>query len=190
MPRADLARLDALIESLDVAAAVPDVHARCRQVKDVLHDFMTCGEEILAPRLLRPAPDKYARRLVHRDPAGCYSAVAMVWGRNQGTPLHDHAGVWCVECVYRGRIRVTSYRVDGDPETGPVGFEQDSTILAGVGEAGALIPPYEYHRIENPDPDPAVTLHVYGGEMTWCHIFEPDGQGRWRRERRALTYTD
>ena len=46
--------------------------------------------------------------------AAGYSVVVMVWDRNQGTPLHDHAGVWCVECVYRGRIRVTSFDLEND----------------------------------------------------------------------------
>jgi hypothetical protein len=35
-----------------------------------------------------------------------------------------------------------------------------------------------------------VTLHVYGGEMDHCHIFEPAGDGTYRRQRRALSYHD
>jgi predicted metal-dependent enzyme (double-stranded beta helix superfamily) len=113
----------------------------------------------------------------------------MVWGKGQGTPLHDHAGIWCVECVYSGRITVTSYAVrGGDAETGVVQFEKQTQIVAGPGEAGALIPPFEYHVIANADPTPAVTIHVYGGEMTHCHVFSPVDGGH-RREYRELTYT-
>ena len=113
----------------------------------------------------------------------------MVWNRGQGTPLHDHAGTWCVECVYRGRIRVTSYSVrGGDPERGVVRFEKETVVMAGVGEAGALIPPFEYHVLENADETPSVTLHVYGGEMTYCHIFEP-AEGGYLRKYRELGYT-
>jgi predicted metal-dependent enzyme (double-stranded beta helix superfamily) len=113
----------------------------------------------------------------------------MVWNRGQGTPLHDHAGTWCVECVYRGRIRVTSYSVrGGDPEKGVVRFERETVVMAGVGEAGALIPPFEYHVLENADETPSVTLHVYGGEMTYCHIFEPV-EGGYLRKYRELGYT-
>jgi hypothetical protein len=61
-------------------------------------------------------------------------------------------------------------------------------VHAGVGEAGALIPPFEYHLLENAGEAPAVTLHVYGGETTRCHIFEPSGNG-WLRRYRELTYT-
>ena len=93
-----------------------------------------------------------------------------------------------MECVYRGRIRVTSFDLEGDPEAGPVRFTPESVIHAGRGEAGALIPPFEYHMIENPDEQAAITLHVYGGEMTWCHAFFPV-EGGYRRETRQLSYT-
>jgi predicted metal-dependent enzyme (double-stranded beta helix superfamily) len=118
-----------------------------------------------------------------------YSVLAMVWNVGQGTPLHDHSGTWCVECVYQGRIRVTSYSVrGGDPESGVVQFARETEILAGPAEAGALIPPFEYHVLANAGDQPAVTIHVYGGEMTSCHIYEPV-EGGWRRRYRALEYT-
>ena len=46
----------------------------------------------------------YGRRLLHRDPRGRYTVVVMTWGPGQGTPIHDHANLWCVECVYRGNV--------------------------------------------------------------------------------------
>ena len=94
-----------------------------------------------------------------------------------------------MECVYQGRIAVTSYSVrGGNPETGVVQFERETEIVAGPGEAGALIPPFEYHVISNIDPTPSVTIHVYGGEMDHCHIFSPVAGGH-RREYRELSYT-
>jgi predicted metal-dependent enzyme (double-stranded beta helix superfamily) len=182
--------LHELIHRLDDAVAVRDDAVCCRRVKQVLTDVIGRGERFLDAALLQPASDRYARRLVHRDPAGRYTVLAMVWDRGQGTGLHDHAGIWCVECVYEGRIRVTSYSVrGGDPEEDLVEFRQEAVVLAGVGEAGALIPPFEYHVLQNPDEQPAVTLHVYGGEMTHCHVYEPVGEGRYRRHYRELAYT-
>lgn len=178
-----------LIRRLDQAVAMRDPHTLCQNVKRTLGEIVGSGEDFVDAGFLRPAPDRYARRLLHKDPAGRYTVVVMVWDRGQGTPLHDHAGVWCVECVYRGRIRVTSFDMEGDPDQGPVQFTPESVVYAGVGEAGALIPPFEYHMIENPDPTPAITLHVYGGEMTWCHAFFPLEGGGYRREHRPLTYT-
>jgi predicted metal-dependent enzyme (double-stranded beta helix superfamily) len=178
-----------LISRLDAAVAAADTPTICHNVKRVLEDVVCTGEQFVPPDFLEPAPDRYARRLLHKDPAGRYTVVVMVWDRGQGTPLHDHAGIWCVECVYRGRIRVTSFDNLDDPSASAVRFKREMVVLAGVGEAGALIPPFEYHMIENPDATSAVTLHVYGGEMQWSHIFVPIEGGAYRRETRQLTYT-
>ena len=184
------ARVDELIRRLDQATAARDDASRCRAVKQVLVDIVASGEQFLDPPYLAPAPDRYARRLIHRAPGNRYTVLAMVWAPGQGTPLHDHAGTWCVECVYRGRIRVTSFSAHGgDPERDLVRFEKETVVMAGVGEAGALIPPFEYHMIENPDADAAVDMNGDGGEMTFCHVFEPEAGGGYRRKYRELTYT-
>jgi len=183
------AKVADLLRRLDLAVATDDVNLLCRNVKRVLADIVSSSQEFLDASFLRTAPDRYARRLLHRDPAGRYSAVVMVWDRGQGTPLHDHSGMWCVECVYRGRIRVTSFDQVGDPAAEVMRFVPETVILAGKGEAGHLIPPFEYHMIENPDDTPAVTIHVYGGEMTSCNAFFPV-DGGYRQETRTLSYTD
>ena len=181
--------VDELVRRLDQAMVAPDDEGRCRNVKKVLTDMLGSGTPFLDPRFLQPTPNVYARRLLHRDPQGRYTAVVMVWDQGQGTPLHDHAGMWCVECVYTGKIRVTSYSVHGgNPDTGIVQFQKETVIHAGPGEAGALIPPFEYHVLENAIETPAVTLHVYGGEMTYCHIFTPQ-DGGWKRGYKELSYT-
>ena len=182
-------RVSDLIRRLDEAVATDDPNRLCANVKTVLTEVVMSGEEFLEPAFLQTAPDRYARRLLHRDPAGRYSVVVMVWDRGQGTPLHDHAGMWCVECVYRGRIRVTSFDLEGSPSAEVLRFTPESVALAGKGEAGHLIPPFEYHMIENPDQTPAVTIHVYGGEMTSCTAFFPLESGGHRREIRQLSYT-
>jgi predicted metal-dependent enzyme (double-stranded beta helix superfamily) len=183
------AKVDELIRRLDQAMKDVDDGIRCRNVKQVLMDVVQSGEEFLDAPYLLPTADCYARRLIHHDPQNRYSVLAMVWDRGQGTPLHDHAGTWCVECVYRGRIRVTSYSVHGgDPERDLVQFQRENVVMAGVGEAGALIPPFEYHVLENAGETPAVTIHVYGGDMTYCHIFEPV-DGGYLRKFKELRYT-
>ena len=189
VPSPGNARVRELVRQLDQAMLPRDDAGRCRAVKKILEDTFANGTEFLDASYLEPNPERYARRLVHRDPENRYTVLAMVWNTGQGTPLHDHAGIWCVECVYQGRIRVTSYNCHGgDPEHDIVQFKQETVIHAGVGEAGALIPPFEYHVLENASDAPSVTLHVYGGELDHCHIFEPVENG-WLRRYRELSYT-
>ncbi|MBV6459358.1 MAG: 3-mercaptopropionate dioxygenase [Fimbriimonadaceae bacterium] len=178
-----------LIGRLDTAVEEVEVKGCCMSVKQALEEIVQSGEDFVDRNFLQPAQDRYARRLIHLDPDNKYSLMAMVWGKGQGTAIHDHAHMWCVECVYRGRIKVVSFDLRTPEDAELLQFEQQQTIFAGPGEAGALIPPFEYHTIENPDDTPAVTLHVYGGEMKWCHVFLPT-EGGYRREYRELSYTD
>ena len=176
------ARLDAIIHN-ESAERIPEL------VKAVLIDSMQRGALELPAPLKRARPDTYARRLFHRDPAGRYTMVVMTWGPGQKTALHDHAGIWCVECVVDGRMEVAQYDLASE-RGGTYRFERRTHVVAGRGTAGCLIPPFEYHTLANAAPTPSVTLHVYGGEMDHCHVFEPEPDGSYRRRRKELGYHD
>ena len=173
-------RLDAVIHG-ETEAHIPEL------VKAILIDSMQCGALAVPPELRRPIDGTYARRLLHRDPAGQYTMVVMTWGPGQKTALHDHAGIWCVECVVDGNMEVAQYDLMSEID-GAFRFEQRNHVVAGRGSAGCLIPPFEYHTLGNLSDSPSVTLHVYGGDMTHCHVFEPQPDGAWRRMRKELSF--
>jgi 3-mercaptopropionate dioxygenase len=183
------ARVKEMIGMLDDAVERQEVHGCCTAVKSTLEQIVNSGEDFIPPEFLVPNPDpsRYARRLLHLDPKHRYSLLVMVWDRHQATALHDHAGMWCVECVYRGRIKVTSYACTGIRD-GLHQFHPELEVFAGPGEAGALIPPFDHHILGNADEVPAVTLHVYGGEMNWCDAFVPV-EGGYQMVKRELAYT-
>ena len=106
MPARD--HFEALRQSSTPPSCSPDTAAIAQQVKSALQQALRGGLE-LPPAFRQPRPDTYARRLLHRDPDGRYTAVVMTWGPGQGTPLHDHAGIWCVECVVDGEMEVRQY---------------------------------------------------------------------------------
>ncbi len=174
-------RLDAVIHG-ETNARVPEM------VKAVLIDSIHSGALAVPPAYRKPVDGSYARRLLHRDPSGRYTIVVMTWGPGQRTALHDHAGIWCVECVLDGNMEVAQYDLTSE-ERGQFRFEQRSRILAGRGSAGCLIPPFEYHTLGNANETPSITVHVYGGEMDHCHVFEPLPDGSYRRTRKELAYT-
>jgi predicted metal-dependent enzyme (double-stranded beta helix superfamily) len=181
---------ESLRPALDEAITAGDATAITHQIKGILEDVFRGQGLALPPRFGVTLPDTYARRLLHRDPAGRYSVVVMTWGPGQKTGLHDHAGIWCVECVVDGKMEVTQYALVS--EAGDFfRFSEQSRVTARRGSAGCLIPPFEYHTLGNAQPDRAsVTLHVYGGEMNHCHVFEPSGAGEYRRVTRPLAYND
>ncbi len=178
-----------LIVRIENAVQLPDPDTITQHVKRALQEAIRARNVELPERFYRLRPEGYARRLLHRNDDLGYTAVVMTWGPGQRTPLHDHAGIWCVEGVVQGRMDVTQF--DLVEEAGAAyRFEAKGCVHAAVGSAGCLIPPFEYHILANALDEPSITLHVYGGEMTTCHVFEPTANGRYVRRERALSYDD
>jgi 3-mercaptopropionate dioxygenase len=181
-----------LIARIDSAVTLRDADAITQRIKQELQDAICAGTVELPARFHRVRPDTYARRLLHRNDALGYTAVVMTWGPRQRTPLHDHAGIWCVEGVVEGAMDVTRFDLieDHAASAGAYSFQEKGCIHPAVGSAGSLIPPFDYHILANALDRPSITLHVYGGEMTTCHVFEPADGGRYVKRDRALCYDD
>jgi predicted metal-dependent enzyme (double-stranded beta helix superfamily) len=180
----------ALISRLDEAVDLGDAGGVTARIKTDLGEAVQAGKLTFEERWRRPLPDRYARRLLHRDAALRYTVVVMTWGPGQRTPLHDHAGIWCVEAVVQGEMEIAQYDLLED-DGQRCRFRQRSRVLAGVGSSGCLIPPFEYHVLANALQDrPSVTIHVYGGEMNRCSVFEPRADGWYGRREKQLGYHD
>jgi len=182
---------DEVVALLDAAVRATSPQAITAQLKHDLEDVLGSRRLRLPEAFRVPHPERYARRLLHRDPAGRYTAVVMTWGPGQGTALHDHGGLWCVEGVVEGTMTVTQYDVvgsgDGTFGVSPAG----PTYLCGVGSAGHLIPPLDVHVLANALPDQvSVTLNVYGGNLDRCRIFVPRADGTYEEQFRALSYDE
>ena len=188
MDRSSVSGVQALIDRLDSAVALGTDAAVAERIKADLSGLILARSLGLPERLVRPRPDCYARRLLHHDPGQRYTVVVMTWGPGQGTPLHDHAGMWCVEAVAQGEMEVTQFDLV-EQRGDACRFEEASKVSAGVGSSGCLIPPFEYHTLRNAVADrSSVTIHVYGGEMSRCSAFEPLDDGWYRRLERVLQY--
>lgn len=167
-----------LVAGIDQALAAGDCHAVTAALRSVLCGSMRDPGVRLPECVHRPIDDHYARRELYRSPTHGYSVVAMTWGPGQGTPIHDHAGCWCVEGVWAGELEIAQYELlerDGDRFR----FRSAGGMQAGPGSAGSLIPPHEYHTIRNADPRAiAISLHVYEAPLLACSRFEPQS-GEW-----------
>lgn len=181
--------LETLFGQIDTAVQLDDAEEITRHVKKCLEEAIRARGIVLPDRFHRVRAEGYARRLLHRNDDLGYTAVVMTWAPGQSTPLHDHAGIWCVECVVEGQMDVTQFDLIDESES-TYAFERKALVHASVGSAGCLIPPFEYHVLANALDRPSITLHVYGGEMTTCHVFEAADAGRYVRKERTLCYHD
>jgi predicted metal-dependent enzyme (double-stranded beta helix superfamily) len=178
LPDLDFPGHDKLVAAIDAAVAAGDEHAvtaalrnaLCRMIRDRDVELPACVHE--------PIQDHYARRELYRSPEHGYSVVAMTWGPGQGTPVHDHSGLWCVEGVWDGELEIVQYELlERDGER--FHFRAAGGMHAGPGSAGSLIPPHEYHTIRNTsERDIAISLHIYKAPMECCSMFAPR-EGEW-----------
>ena len=186
LPDIDFPGHDKLVGAIDAAVCTGDEHAITAALRNTLCALIRDRDVQLPACVHDPIDDHYARRELYRSREHGYSVVAMTWGPGQGTPIHDHCGLWCVEGVWDGRLEITQYELlerDGERFR----FRAAGGMQAGPGSAGSLIPPHEYHSIRNADPDAvAVSLHIYKAPMGCCSMFVPQGDEWFARAPKEL----
>jgi 3-mercaptopropionate dioxygenase len=103
------------------------------------------------------SPDRATSCVLHAEEAFTVSAV--VWRPGQAMRIHDHL-VWCSFVVLCGAETETLYELRGERllETG--------TRRRPAGSVSAAAPPDDIHRVSNTGDDVAITLHVYGADLS------------------------
>jgi len=176
-----------LIAAIDAAVVLPDEAATTDALRQALCRMISNEDVRLPDCVFEREKDHYARRELYRSEEHGYSVVAMTWGPGQGTPIHDHAGQWCVEGVWQGFLEITPYELI-EASADRYRFEPRGTMNAGAGSAGSLIPPHEYHTIQNPSDDAiAVSLHIYRRPLDVCAKFYPSADGWYLRNDSRLS---
>ena len=104
-------------------------------------------------------PDRYRQHVLHVADDGAFSVVALVWLPGQATPVHDHV-CWCVVGVHEGEEEEIRYVLDGDRL---VVTEQ---LVNPWGEVSVALPPGDIHLVRNAGTELAVSLHVYGADLS------------------------
>lgn len=177
---------DALLAVFDTAYAQHGGEALTHSLRDGLCRLIRDRAVSLPDCVFEPVEGHYARREIYACPERGTSVVAMTWAPGQGTPIHDHCGLWCVEGVWQGQLEITRYELeeeDGERSR----FSMHETLMAGAGSAGSLLPPHEYHTIRNPQADRiTISLHVYQRAMGTCSTYEPIGDDWYQRGSRTL----
>ncbi|GAA2496663.1 cysteine dioxygenase family protein [Streptomyces gobitricini] len=121
-----------------------------------------------APDLLTPAqcasdPAHYRQHVLHAEPDGSFSVVALVWLPGQSTPIHDHVS-WCATGVHRGEEHERRYQLVPDGASARLLATED--VISRAGEVAALAPPGDIHSVRNSGDRTTLSLHVYGADIT------------------------
>ncbi len=117
------------------------------------------GPGLLSAEQLAGDPSGYQTHLVHAEPDGSFSVVVMVWRPGQRTPVHDHL-TWCVTAVLQGTEYEEVYANRRDH------LETVGRNANPVGTVSGFAPPGDIHQVTNIGDAVAVSMHVYGTDIT------------------------
>jgi predicted metal-dependent enzyme (double-stranded beta helix superfamily) len=128
------------------ALAVAEVLARLKPTAGMLTAEERAGQA-----------DDYARLMLHTEPT--FSVAAVVWRPGQVTEIHDHL-VWCSFIVLEGVETETIFDLDRDR------LVEVGRSSRGPGSVSGVAPPDDIHRVHNTGDTVAITLHVYGADLS------------------------
>jgi predicted metal-dependent enzyme (double-stranded beta helix superfamily) len=139
----------------DAVAVQSDWEGTAALVADALRLHLP-GPDVLTPEQRRGDPDRYRSHTLHVEPDGSFSIVALVWRPGQVTRIHDHL-TWCVFGVVEG--------IEHEEL-----FDEHGTSIGAstnhVGEVSGFAPPGDIHRVRNIGATTAISIHVYGTDVT------------------------
>ena len=129
-----------------IATTVADVLVAAQPTAELLTEEEQAG-----------SPEGYIRYTLHAE--ADFSIVGVVWRSGQVTEVHDHL-VWCTFMILQGTESETLYRYADDQLT-EIGRRERP-----VGSVSGTAPPDDIHRVANTGDEVAITLHVYGADLS------------------------
>src|SRR5262245_39028655 len=114
------------------------------------------GPDILTAEQRLGDPRQYLAHTLHVEPDGSFSIVALVWRSGQRTRIHDHIS-WCVFGVIQGIEHEELF----DQHLNRLGANDNFP-----GDVSGFAPPGDIHRVRNVGDITAISLHVYGADLS------------------------
>jgi predicted metal-dependent enzyme (double-stranded beta helix superfamily) len=137
--------VDARLGWSETAQLVADQLRRHLPTPEVLTDEQRAG-----------SPDGYRGHTLYVEPGGSFSIVALVWRPGQLTRIHDHV-TWCTFGVIQGIEHEELF----DADLNLIGRSENH-----VGDVSGFAPPGDIHRVHNTAEETAISIHVYGTDVT------------------------
>jgi len=148
--------LHELVAGVRTAAAAGDDWSHTAQlVAEQLRQHLPTPD-VLSTEQRLGSPDGYRSHTLHVEPDGSFSIVAVVWRPGQVTRIHDHV-TWCVFGVIQGVEQEELF----DEGLNLLGMNENH-----IGDVSGFAPPGDMHRVHNTTDTTAISIHVYGTDVT------------------------
>jgi predicted metal-dependent enzyme (double-stranded beta helix superfamily) len=132
-----------------------DGNTTAQLVADQLRKYLPDPHVLTAEQRVGSA-DGYTSHQLHIEPDGSFSIIAVVWRPGQLTRIHDHL-TWCVVGVIQGAEQEELFDANLDL------IERRSNP---VGDVSGFAPPGDIHRVHNTSDETAISIHVYGTDVS------------------------
>ena len=116
---------------------------------------------LLPSSLRRGDPACYQSHLLYAEQDGSFSVSAMVWLPGQQTVIHDHVA-WCVTGVLQGHEYEEIFALTDSGHA----LELIARNENRAGTVAGFAPPGDIHRVRNTGDDVAISMHVYGADIS------------------------
>jgi predicted metal-dependent enzyme (double-stranded beta helix superfamily) len=106
-------------------------------------------------------PETFRSHVLYSEPDGSFSIVALVWRPGQMTRIHDHV-TWGAFAVIQGMEYEELFTLD---EEGACLLAAGATVNA-PGDVSGFAPPGDIHRVRNGGTRTAISIHIYGTDVS------------------------
>lgn len=115
----------------------------------------------------------YTRNLIDKTPL--YELIAICWEVGQGSSIHNHQGQNCWMASPIGRLQVQNYKVlHEDMAAGTCDIVPTDIVEMNAAEPAAVDPANPVHKVYNPFPERAASLHLYSRPYDSCVVYSED----------------
>ncbi len=148
-----------LTELIDAVRDTIDAHADWTRTAQLVAEQLRAhlpGPDVLTAEQRLGSPDEAAGHTLYVEPDGSFSVTAVVWRPGQLTRIHDHT-TWCVFGVVQGVEHEDVYDAD---------LNLIGNADGHVGDVNGFAPPGDIHRVHNTGAEVAISIHIYGTDVT------------------------
>jgi predicted metal-dependent enzyme (double-stranded beta helix superfamily) len=138
-----------------------DGYATAQAVAVELERHLPQPTTVLDPEQRDGDEKGYRRHMLHVEPDGTFSIVALVWRPGQVTPIHDHV-TWCAFGVIQGVEYEELFELDVASEC----LVEVGTSANWPGDVSGFAPPGDIHRVRNVGGNTAISIHIYGTDVS------------------------
>jgi 3-mercaptopropionate dioxygenase len=158
---ANTTELETLVEAIRGAVRIGDDWAdTAERVAEQLRRHLPTPDMLTAEQRCGD-PDGYRSHVLHAERDGTFSIVALTWLPGQETPIHDHV-TWCVFGVIQGIEYEELYTLDEERGC----LVEAGTDVNRLGGVSGFAPPGDIHRVRNVGERTAISIHVYGTDVS------------------------